>query len=141
LLLLLWSQLMPLPGIGDWLPVLASRDCCIRVVGADGKPIYEIPTTSAPTALRQVVVLTQHNCECDSHEPSLPGRHTAVVQSCQLLLGAEVPLPARTICLAGRAGTLASIQHRNKCTHHLSRVWPVLLVVLVHHHHHHYTLG
>jgi hypothetical protein len=61
LLLLLWSQLMPLPGIGDWLPVLASRDCCIRVVGADGKPIYEIPTTSAPTALRQVVVLTQHN--------------------------------------------------------------------------------
>lgn len=45
-------QLMPLPGVGDWVPVLASRDCCIRVMGTDSKPIYEIPTTSAPTALR-----------------------------------------------------------------------------------------
>lgn len=49
---LLGLQLMPLPGVGDWVPVLASRDCCIRVMGTDSKPIYEIPTTSAPTALR-----------------------------------------------------------------------------------------
>lgn len=45
-------QLMPLPGVGDWLPVIASRDCCIRIMGADGKPIYEIATTSAPTAVK-----------------------------------------------------------------------------------------
>lgn len=45
-------QLMPLPGVGDWLPVVASKDCCIRVLGTDGKPMYEIPTASAPTAVR-----------------------------------------------------------------------------------------
>jgi hypothetical protein len=112
LLLLLCLQLMPLPGIGEWLPVLASRDCCIRVMGADGKPIYEIPTTSAPTALRQVVVLTQRTLASVTHTShALPGRRTAVVHCCQSLAGAGQPSPAWTICLTERTRTLDDHVH------------------------------
>jgi hypothetical protein len=47
-------QLLPLPGVADWAPVIASRDCCIRIMGPDGKPLFEVPTPSPPTALRFV---------------------------------------------------------------------------------------
>lgn len=48
-------QLLPLGSTSDWLPVVACRDCCIRVMGMDGKPQFEIATGSPPTAVRQAV--------------------------------------------------------------------------------------
>jgi hypothetical protein len=43
---------MPLPGTTEWVPVIASRDSCVRVMGRDGKPLFEVPTASPPTAIR-----------------------------------------------------------------------------------------
>lgn len=48
-------QLLPLAGAGGgWQPVLACRDCVIRILGADGTPLFEVATASPPTALRCV---------------------------------------------------------------------------------------
>lgn len=46
-------QLLPLgPGASQWLPVVACRDCCVRIMGLDGKPLFEVATGSPPTAVR-----------------------------------------------------------------------------------------
>eukprot|EP00878_Enallax_costatus_P024904 GHUV01026605.1.p1 GENE.GHUV01026605.1~~GHUV01026605.1.p1 ORF type:complete len:268 (+),score=64.63 GHUV01026605.1:461-1264(+) len=51
---ILATELIPLMGPSEWLPVLACRDCCIRVIGKDNKPLFEIATGTQPTALRFV---------------------------------------------------------------------------------------
>jgi hypothetical protein len=49
-------QLLPLgpAASSDWLPVVACRDCCLRIMGLDGKPRFEVATASPPTAVRCV---------------------------------------------------------------------------------------
>uniref|UniRef100_A0A383VGJ7 Bardet-Biedl syndrome 7 n=1 Tax=Tetradesmus obliquus TaxID=3088 RepID=A0A383VGJ7_TETOB len=49
------TELLPLgPGASHWLPVVACRDCCVRIMGLDGKPLFEVATGSPPTAVRYV---------------------------------------------------------------------------------------
>jgi hypothetical protein len=46
-------QLLPLgPSASERLPVVACRDCCVRIMGLDGKPLFEVATGSPPTAVR-----------------------------------------------------------------------------------------
>ncbi|KAI8469474.1 MAG: hypothetical protein J3K34DRAFT_522137 [Monoraphidium minutum] len=74
---ILAAEVIPLLGPGEMVPVLACRDCMVRVLEPGGAaPLFEVPTPSPPTALLHVA---------DSHDP----RHRFPAASHEVLYGCE----------------------------------------------------
>jgi hypothetical protein len=64
-------QLLPLgPSASEWLPVVACCDCCVRIMGLDGKPLFEVATGSPPTAVRY------EGCTDSAKRTSMYDNHT-----------------------------------------------------------------
>ncbi|GBF98424.1 hypothetical protein Rsub_10489 [Raphidocelis subcapitata] len=90
----IWASceyIIPLHGPQSFAPVLACRDCVVRVLDAAGRaPLFEVPAPSPPTALLHVA---------DSHDP----RHRFPAGSIELLYGCE---DGRVVQLAVEPGAV-----------------------------------
>lgn len=104
---LLLLQVLAVLSATDFLPVLACRDRHIRILGNDGKPMYEIATASVPTCVRYIPDSHDMQHKFPSAKEVLYGTEDGHVV--QLLVDSTAVRQGFTIPSGGGMGAVRSI--------------------------------